>query len=103
MSSALAGKGRFDPHDSARAVYLTGVPLASFGRRFAAYFIDFLLVIVTWAPAEIARQYAGFGFLQYFTARNHCCVHDRIAETIVVNERAMKKAEIQSPVAAHAS
>lgn len=170
MSSAIVRKGRFDPHDSARADSLAGVPLAPFGRRFCAYLIDFILVIVTWAPAEVARQYvvftlrhekvvihaefdyhhwsnvvwlvlyfglivwatngltpgkklfgirivslthpritfwqaieralgygasaleAGFGFLQYFTAKNHCCVHDRIAETIVVDERAIKNA-----------
>lgn len=171
----------FDPHDSTRAASLAGVPLAGFGRRFGAYLLDFVLVIVTWAPAEIARQYvvlalhhqkieihvefdyhhwsnvvwlvlyfglfvwatngltpgkklfgirvvslthkrisiwqaveralgygasaleAGFGFLQYFTAKNHCCVHDRIAETIVVDERAMKKAAEEQPVtAAHA-
>ncbi|HEY2858588.1 MAG TPA: RDD family protein [Terracidiphilus sp.] len=169
MSSAIVNKGRFDPHDSARAESLAGVPLAPFGRRFGAYFVDFVLVIVTWGPAEVGRQMillklrhqkadihvefdyhhlsnvvwlvlyfglfvwatngltpgkklfglrivslthtrislwqaveralgygasaleAGFGFLQYFTAKNHCCVHDRIAETIVVNERAMKR------------
>jgi hypothetical protein len=28
----------------------------------------------------------GFGFVQYFIHGNHCCVHDRIAETIVVKE-----------------
>jgi uncharacterized RDD family membrane protein YckC len=31
---------------------------------------------------------AGFGFLQFFINRNRQCVHDRIAETIVVDERA---------------
>jgi len=30
---------------------------------------------------------AGFGFMQYFTNPNHCCVHDRIAETIVVKAK----------------
>jgi uncharacterized RDD family membrane protein YckC len=30
----------------------------------------------------------GFGFLQFFINRNRQCVHDRIAETIVVDERA---------------
>lgn len=30
---------------------------------------------------------AGFGFLQYFMHPNRCCVHDRIAETIVVREQ----------------
>lgn len=29
----------------------------------------------------------GFGFLQYFLNRNRMCVHDRIAETIVVDLR----------------
>lgn len=33
----------------------------------------------------------GFGFMQYFFNPNHRCVHDRIAETIVVEERATKK------------
>lgn len=28
----------------------------------------------------------GFGFFQYFMNPNHLCVHDRIAETIVVSE-----------------
>ena len=159
----------YNPHDTCRSESLAGVPLASFGRRFGAYLVDFVLVIATWAPVEIARQYlvrklrhesldihvefdyhhwsnvvwlivyfgtlvwatngftpgkklfgirilslthdritlwqsierslgygasaleAGFGFLQYFTAHNHQCVHDRMAETIVVNERARQK------------
>jgi hypothetical protein len=29
----------------------------------------------------------GFGFVQYFTNPNRCCVHDRIAETIVVSDK----------------
>ncbi len=43
-----------------------------------------------WQAVERALGYGasalegGFGFLQYFTHRNHCCVHDRIAETIVI-------------------
>ena len=171
----------FDPHDSARATSLQGVPLAPFARRFGAYLVDFLLVILTWAPAEFARQYlllslrhqkadihiefdyhhwsnvvwlilyfgtfvwatngltpgkklfgirilslshprislwqaieralgygasaleAGFGFLQYFTAKNHCCVHDRIAETIVINERALRKVQARQHPAPQAA
>ena len=46
--------------------------------------------ITLWQAIERALGYGasalegGFGFLQYFTTRNHCCVHDRIAETIVI-------------------
>jgi len=29
----------------------------------------------------------GVGFIQYFIHPNHCCVHDRIAEPIVVREQ----------------
>jgi len=155
----------FDPHESARAEALAGVPLASFRQRSAAFAIDFLLAGVTYVPAEMLRQYlvlklkhqepdihvhfdfhnpgslvwlvlyfglsvwrtngrtigklllrirvvslvhpkitlwqaveralgygasmleGGFGFFQYFIHRNRCCVHDRIAETIVIKER----------------
>ncbi len=47
-----------------------------------------------WQSTERALGYgasaleAGFGFLQYFLYPNHRCLHDRIAETIVVAERA---------------
>jgi uncharacterized RDD family membrane protein YckC len=49
--------------------------------------------ITFWQAIERALGYGasflegGFGFIQYFTHPNHCCVHDRIAETIVVKER----------------
>lgn len=33
----------------------------------------------------------GFGFMQYFINPNHRCVHDRIAETIVVEEKAIRR------------
>jgi uncharacterized RDD family membrane protein YckC len=45
-----------------------------------------------WQSIERALGYGasalegGFGFVQYFFNRNRCCTHDRIAETIVVNE-----------------
>lgn len=50
-----------------------------------------------WQSTERALGYgasfleAGFGFLQYFFVRNRQCVHDRIAETIVVDERRSAK------------
>lgn len=46
-----------------------------------------------WQSIERALGYGasflegGFGFFQYFTHPNRCCVHDRIAETIVVSEK----------------
>jgi uncharacterized RDD family membrane protein YckC len=170
----LRKSGVFDPHESARAVSLAGVPLAPFGRRLAAYVIDLTLVFATYGPAmaglhhllfdilgmheelyrsahvqvrfefrlvtevawaawmvlyfglcvwktngltlgkrllgirvaslthprirlwqsvERALGYGasalegGFGFFQYFFYPNHVCVHDRIAETIVVRDR----------------
>jgi uncharacterized RDD family membrane protein YckC len=48
--------------------------------------------ITFWQAMERALGYGasmlegGFGFVQYFTNPNRCCVHDRIAETIVVKE-----------------
>jgi uncharacterized RDD family membrane protein YckC len=46
-----------------------------------------------WQSIERALGYgasileAGFGFFQFFINRNRQCVHDRIAETIVVDDR----------------
>jgi uncharacterized RDD family membrane protein YckC len=155
----------FQPHEAARAAALAGLPLASFGERAAAFAIDFFLVLITYVPVELARQYLvlslhhqkldlhaefnfhevgnlvwlvlyfglivwktngftpgkrllhirvvslvhtritlwqaveralgygasilelGTGFLQYFIHPNRCCVHDRIAETIVAKDR----------------
>ena len=54
--------------------------------------------ITLWQSMERALGYgasmleAGFGFFQYFTNPNHCCVHDRVAETIVVRERSTEAA-----------
>jgi uncharacterized RDD family membrane protein YckC len=159
----------YDPHETARAQSLEGVPLASFQRRAAAFVVDFLLVLAIYIPADLAQQYiglkvshqnlridvhfdireledlvflvvysgvlvwwtngltagkrllrirvvslkhskislwqaveralgygassleGGFGFVQYFIHHNRQCVHDRIAETIVVNERVDKR------------
>ena len=33
----------------------------------------------------------GFGFIQYCIHLNHCCVHDRITETIVVKNPCAKQ------------
>jgi uncharacterized RDD family membrane protein YckC len=49
--------------------------------------------ITLWQAMERALGYGasilegGLGFFQYFTNPNRCCVHDRIAETIVVREK----------------
>ena len=49
--------------------------------------------VTAWQSVERALGYGasflevGFGFLQYFINRNRQCVHDRIAETIVVDAR----------------
>ncbi len=48
--------------------------------------------LTLWQSIERALGYGasalegGFGFVQYFTNHNHCCVHDRIAETIVIRD-----------------
>jgi uncharacterized RDD family membrane protein YckC len=48
--------------------------------------------ITRWQAVERALGYGasalegGFGFIQYFLYKNHTCVHDRIAETIVVKD-----------------
>ena len=53
--------------------------------------------ITMWQAVERALGYeasmleGGFGFVQYFLHPNHCCVHDRIAETIVVKEQRAEK------------
>jgi uncharacterized RDD family membrane protein YckC len=53
-----------------------------------------------WQAMERALGYgasaleAGFGFLQFFINRNRQCVHDRIAETIVVDERVGKQLHV---------
>jgi len=155
----------FQPHGTAQAAALAGIPLASFRERVAAFAVDLFLVLITYVPVELARQYLvlslrhqkldlhakfdfhevgnliwlvlyfglivwktngftpgkrllrirvvslvhervtlwqsveralgygasvlelGTGFLQYFIHPNRCCVHDRIAETIVVKDR----------------
>ena len=54
-----------------------------------------------WTAIERALGYGasllegGFGFFQYFLNKNRMCVHDRIAETIVVD---LRKPRIEPPV-----
>ena len=53
--------------------------------------------ISLWQAVERSLGYGasllegGFGFIQFFIHRNRQCVHDRIAETIVVRERASER------------
>src|SRR5579863_2037240 len=47
----------FHPHDSARAAALAGMPLASFGRRLAAWIVDMAVVFVTYGPAMAGLRY----------------------------------------------
>ena len=48
---------RFHAHETARADSLNGALLATFGQRVLGYFVDLLLAILLWAPAEIAWRY----------------------------------------------
>jgi len=54
--------------------------------------------LTLWQSVERSLGYgasaleAGFGFVQFFINRNRRCVHDRIAETIVVKEPRRKAA-----------
>jgi len=59
--------------------------------------------ISRWQAIERALGYGastlegGFGFIQYFLYKNHTCTHDRIAETIVVQEPRKKKLPPSKP------
>jgi uncharacterized RDD family membrane protein YckC len=167
----------YHPHEGERMAALAGAPLASFGRRLAAFTLDFgfaaivfmlgvffvfwpivkkmgllhhdlhltfdfhewyslvFLVlyfglatywgngqtpgkrlckirvvslveerITLWTAIERALGYGasalelGFGFLQYFLHPNCRTVHDRIAETIVVDERRERAAAEEQPL-----
>ncbi|HEY4591682.1 MAG TPA: RDD family protein [Thermoanaerobaculia bacterium] len=167
----------YHPHEGERMEALAGLPLASFGRRLAAFVLDFGLTAVVftlgaifvvapignrtgllrhnlllkfdfhhwyslvflvlyfglttywgngqtpgkwlckirvvslveeritlWTAIERALGYgasaleAGFGFLQYFVHPNCRTVHDRIAETIVVDERKARAAAAGRPL-----
>jgi uncharacterized RDD family membrane protein YckC len=67
--------------------------------------------VTLWQACERTLGYGasalegGFGFVQFFINPNRCCVHDRIAETIVIEDppreskAARREAEIQKTVA----
>jgi uncharacterized RDD family membrane protein YckC len=48
---------RFQAHESARMDALNGLPLAYFWQRWLGHWIDLALVIVLWAPLEVAWRY----------------------------------------------
>ena len=62
-----------------------------------------------WQAFERALGYGasalelGFGFVQYFFNRNRQTVHDRIAETIVIDERAARRLREAAKAAAAAA
>lgn len=58
--------------------------------------------IGTWQALERTLGYGasllegGFGFFQYFIYPNHDCVHDRVAETIVISlPRKLKEKDLE--------
>lgn len=59
--------------------------------------------ISRWQAMERALGYGasalegGFGFVQFFLYKNHTCTHDRIAETIVVQEPPKRKLPTAKP------
>jgi len=56
-TTAIDAKRHFHAHESARSHELDGLPLATFGQRLLGYFIDILLAVVIWAPAEWSWRY----------------------------------------------
>ena len=78
------------------------------GQTPGKYFMKIRVVSLTqhgiswWTAIERALGYGasflegGFGFFQYFLNKNRMCVHDRIAETIVID---LRKPRVEPPVA----
>jgi len=95
-----------DFHDAYSLVFLVcyfGITLyAGRGQTLGKRLLGIRVVSLTrtritlWQSIERALGYGasmlegGFGFLQYFMNPNRCCVHDRIAETIVAEEPALE-------------
>jgi uncharacterized RDD family membrane protein YckC len=94
---------RWDFHEMSNVIFLIlyfGLTLfwgngRTLGKRIVGIRVVSLVHerITFWQSMERALGYGasmlegGFGFAQYFTSPNRCCVHDRIAETIVVSDR----------------
>jgi uncharacterized RDD family membrane protein YckC len=94
---------KWDFHELSNVVFLIlyfGLTLfwgngRTLGKRIARIRVVSLVHerVTFWQSMERALGYGasflegGFGFVQYFTNPNRCCVHDRIAETIVVSEQ----------------
>jgi len=167
MAQAIEGRKKikvrrcYQAHEAARAQALNGLPLASYWQRTVGFYLDLLLAILLWGPAELTWQFlvlheknvklvwdfhevgnlvvlllywglcnyfnngrtpgkwaartrvlsltgermrlwqsferalgygaavleGGLGFLQFFWDRNRMCAQDRLAETIVVDQR----------------
>jgi uncharacterized RDD family membrane protein YckC len=51
------GPRRFHAHETERVHALQGMPLATFWQRMLGYFIDILLAVLLWFPAEGAWHY----------------------------------------------
>jgi len=102
---------RFDFHEwrniVAALLYFVLVNYISNGKSVGKWIARTRVVSLThqrlglWQCAERVLGYAastaegGIGFIQYFFSPNRMCAHDRLAETIVVDER--KKAKRQEP------
>ncbi len=91
----------YDAHKTERMNAIHGTPLASFTSRAGAFVIDFMLAFFIFLGllmlgARAADYFGittgdinlkfGFGFFQYFIHSNRRTVHDRIAETIVIQD-----------------
>ena len=98
----------FNPHEFQDLVYLviySGLSLwRTNGKTLGKHLLGIRVVSLThpkitlWQATERALGYGasalegGFGFIQFFIHRNRQCVHDRIAETIVVTTENSRRA-----------
>lgn len=166
-----ARRRTFHAHETTRMQELDGLLLATFPQRLLGYFLDVIIAVILWAPAEtlwrlkvlhehevrivwdfhepgnliflvlyfglanfigngrtpgkwVARTRivslthprlglwqsieralgygaavleGGLGFLQFFWSKNRMCAQDRLAETIVIDER-RRKPQVSDPI-----